>query len=444
MWIRLLKVVGEHKVGDFLDVDEATSRAYVAAGLAEDGGNGPEHHLMRTAMAEFRAEMAGIVKGTADTIRQTTQELARNRPSVIEPGEAEADRTRGVGDYLRNVVTALDGSQEPEARQAAHERLTKVYGCKRGMAEGAGSTGGYSTPVLYEQQMFKVAAEQGVLTPDAREVPLGAREVEWPALDQYQVPTAGQSAVFGGVKVYRKTESAQRTASQPALSKVKLVANDLTAYTEFSRDLLADNTAALDSAVPELVGQAIGWREDWEGLNGNGSGQFLGMYNAPCTIQVTRNTSSRIKYVDVVTILSRLLPMSMNSPKLRWIAHPYTIPELLQIQDPAGRYIFLQYQTPGEGTINPSPKWYMLGIPVKFTEKAPTLGNAGDLSLADADKYLVGRRSGLEIGLSEHFKFDTDQVAIRAKLRNDGQPWLKKAITLADGTNTASGFVVLN
>ena len=59
--------------------------------------------------------------------------------------------------------------------------------------------------------------------------------------------------------------------------------------------------------MTELGGGAIGWREEWEALNGTGSGQLLGIYNAPSSLLVARTTGGTIKAADVFTMRSRLL-----------------------------------------------------------------------------------------------------------------------------------------
>lgn len=461
MWIELIKDVGEHKAGKFIEVDETIGRSYIGAGLAKDGGDGPDVVIFQRAIDTFRTEMRGMVESTAAAINAATEGI-RTRPAdvagvqfnSIEAGESSVDRRRGPGHYLRNVVNSLAyGDQE------AHAELTKPweeggYGVQlrgtRAMVEGQGSAGGYTTPVLYESAMFRVAAQQEIIIPEATVVPLGAREVQWPALNQYSAPSSGQSAFFGGMQVYRKGETKQRTEVDLSLKYVKLIAQDLTAYTEISRDYIQDSMVSVDGLVTEQMGRAIGWREDYESYNGNGIGQMLGIMNAPATLAVSRNTSSHIKYQDIFTMMTRL----WNAESPCWITHKYAISEIYQLQDGSGRFMFIPNAYAGQGGAGAEAgggitfklAGTLLGIPLFTSEWAPQLGSEGDLALIDRKKFLVGRRSGLEIGLSEHFKFDTDEIAIRAKIRNDGQPWLKAPMYLADGSgsNQVSSFVVLN
>ncbi len=461
-WMKLLRAVADRAIGTVCEDAENIVDSYVAAGLAELV-DAPPPELDEQTRAEVRTVGREMAVQFARELRAGAQAGAR-RPNVggdgasllefdgdIAAGESEEEKihARTVGNWFRSSMIALSSTADSELRSRHHNRLVEKwskggYGVRRGLNEGTGGSGGYTTPVMYETQIFQIAAETGVIVPGAAMKPLGARSVEWPALNQYAAPTSGQSAFFGGVTVARKGESAQRSASQPGFNKVALSAIDLTAYTEMSRDLLDDSTAVLDAYVPDLLGKAIGWREDWECINGTGAGQFLGIVNAACTINLSRNTSSHIKYQDVFGLYVRLY--SAGKKNAVWVVHPYTVSELLQIVDGSGRFIMIPWQPAGNDTplgAAQATGFRMLGLPVLESEKAPVLGSTGDLMLCDRSAYFLGRRNGLEIGYSEHFKFDTDQIAIRAKLRNDGQPGFKKAITLADGTNTVSGFAML-
>jgi HK97 family phage major capsid protein len=454
IWIKLTKRVDTHEPGTFLEVEDSLGRAYITAGMAEDGGTGPDQAInaqFRAALESLRAESTALVNGVANQLREVTANLPRPKVGAgvefrhLGPGEQQADRTRSDHDMIRQIVLAAD-HQNPEDARAANERLTRVYGCQRVQTEGTGSAGGYLTSTVFESSVFEVAAEEGLIAPYATEVPLAAADVEWPALDQYQTPAKGQSAFFAGVAIYRRGETVQRTGSQAAWRKVKMQANDLTAYTEISRNLVMDANVAVPGYTTRLIGQAVGWREDWECFWGSGAGQLLGFLSSGnnALLTVNRANANQLGYTDLAKMKARLLPMSRK--RARWYLHPFIEEQLLELQDPAGRYIFIpNWPASNEGPAQQAPGARLLGLPVEFSEKCAPLGTQGDVSLVDPRCYLMGRRSGLEIGLSEHFKFDTDEIAIRAKLRNDGKPWLLDKITLADGTgaNKVSGFISL-
>ena len=122
------------------------------------------------------------------------------------------------------------------------------------------------------------------------------------ALNQYTAPTAGQSAWFGGVQVFRKGEAKQRTETDMGLKKISMVAQDLTALTEFSRDLVFDapRHRFVRHQVHRRQGGWVGG--NFESFQGNGAGQFLGVVNSPAMLLVDRNTNSEILYEDVFTM----------------------------------------------------------------------------------------------------------------------------------------------
>jgi HK97 family phage major capsid protein len=61
----------------------------------------------------------------------------------------------------------------------------------------------------------------------------------------------------------------------------------------------------------------------------------------------------------------------------------------------------------------------------------------------DPGLYIIGDRMALEVAASEHVNFLKNQMTWRIVERVDGQPWVEKAITLADGSSTVSPFVTV-
>ena len=89
-----------------------------------------------------------------------------------------------------------------------------------------------------------------------------------------------------------------------------------------------------------------------------------------------------------------------------------------------------------------APPVSILGRPVYFTEKVPTLGTTGDIIFADLNYYLIGDRQIMQAMSSEHYQFQNDKTAFRVIERLDGRPWLQSAITPhSNSSNTLSPFV---
>ena len=103
-------------------------------------------------------------------------------------------------------------------------------------------------------------------------------------------------------------------------------------------------------------------------------------------------------------------------------------PQLLTMQDPAGRYL---YFAPGTfGNVQGPP--VMLGKPVMPLMNCATLGSPGDIILFDPLSYVIGYKTvGVQKAMSIHLYFATDQVAYRWTVRVDGRPIRDTTLTAA-------------
>src|SRR5947209_4994988 len=162
------------------------------------------------------------------------------------------------------------------------------------------------------------------------------------------------------------------------------------------------------------------------------------MLTCSALIAVTRASAGKISYADVASILSRLLPSSLQ--RAIWVVHPYGLSDLIQLRDSSGRVVWVN----ALGGATEKVPGYLFGRPVFVSEKVPAYGTAGDLSLLDPGLYVIGDRMSLEVAASEHVNFLKNQMTWRIVERVDGRPWIEKAITLADASSTVSPFVTIN
>jgi HK97 family phage major capsid protein len=443
MWIKLLKDAGAYKAGEIVEADEVIAKAYIEAGAAE-ASQDAAGALNATLGAEIGKQMAAVTDELRKGLEAIARDLKETTKSIVraDPGESEADKTKSFRDQLACITKF-----QKRGDQESFDRLVKVYKATpvgrdgeviRAHEGAAGSTGGFLVGEEYGGELLKLDPESDVFAAGVRTVPMGSPVKKYPALRQTSNPASGASAAHGGIRTYRKSEKAARTASDSSFDEVELQATDLIAYTEATRDLLADAPGA-EADFMSLIRGALGWRRDYDFIRGPGKGEPLGYFNCPALISVTRESSGGISYYDVLTMLSKIMPAYWMQCEFH--ANPTTLPQLAAMKDDAGNAVWINGQQGAAGQLPPT----LLGRPVKFTEKVPPLGTAGDLDLVVPALYLEGLRSGIEIGVSEDFLFSTDMVAYRAKIRNDGQPWIKGTYKMADGSNTAvSGFVQLN
>jgi HK97 family phage major capsid protein len=495
--IQFKQDVGTYKLGDYSEVPDPVAEQFVEMKVAEYA---PEDPITRAVVMQ-QAQTANVLKALFE--KQLEEEKAERKKYELATRDfarpkhhfaigapdptSEKDKLRNLPQncWFRSLVYSICHDIDADTKKNALSFLTTPYeeggwGC-RAMAEGTGSLGGYTTPVLYDTQVWETAAEQEVIIPRAEVKPLGSRQVEYPALNQFLVPQPGQSAFFGGMQVYRKGENVLRQEADVFWKKIIMLAQDLTAYTPISRDLIQDASIPMDAYVVRLMGQAIGWREDWESINGTGEGMFQGFLNSPALLTVTRHTNANKigqtnSNIDIADILNMKVAMLVGARDPVWLVHPYTVANLAKMTDGTGKLMFVPYSSASDaiaavgtsgnqsyaggiggaaGSISKRLAGVLMGDPVFISEKVPapaitsattttTYGPFGEISYVDCRSYWVGRRSGIEVGLSEHYLFQNDELAIRAKVRNDGKPGQLAPITLADGVSQVSGFVTLS
>jgi HK97 family phage major capsid protein len=99
------------------------------------------------------------------------------------------------------------------------------------------------------------------------------------------------------------------------------------------------------------------------------------------------------------------------------------------------------------GGVTGSPFQTIFGRPVIETEHCEEVGDVGDIVLASMSQYAtLTKGNGVESATSMHIWFDQDVMAMKFRLRIDGQPWSNSTITPRDSDSSAKtlgAFVTL-
>jgi HK97 family phage major capsid protein len=449
MFIQLKKEYFSMPPGRRVDVDEAQAKFLIEQGIAEALQDDPLSPLLAKTMEAAMGRLSeGINAAINGALRQVADAQAHSRRNLVpalfgSTPIGDRDPRHNFGDFCLCIATKN------------HKRLEEEYGSfmvdnsgvrmKAPMSEQSGSTGGYTVPPDFYQQLLAVIAENTFIRPRAWVQPMASATLQFPYLDVTTVQSAGVSPFFGGVQMYWTEEAQTRTETEPAFKMMELKAHELSGYSVSSNVLLADAAFGLEKFLFTLFGQAIAWFEEYAFIAGNGVGKPIGMAVCPAAISTGgaagatgRQNANQIVYADVATMWSKLLPASWQ--KAIWCFSPTCVPQLLQLKDGANRAIFVSID---QGATK-SPNWNLLGRPAIPTEKNPAMGTKGDLILIDPSLYVIGDRMQIEVAASEHVNFLKNQMTWRVVERVDGQPWLEKAITLQDATSQVSPFVVLN
>lgn len=396
-----------------------------------------------------------------DAIKNLIEELATKKASVedvaklkemIDNRDKELDEKMGSLDeqmekHLAKMSNAItEGFTKANYEKPADEKRFKSFDDFIGkvkardmsikdLAEGAGNTGGYLVPEEYKTEILRVNLENSVVRNNgARIIQMNSNVASFPALD---MSSNANGSIYGGATAYWGKENTSITESQPSFDNVKLEVNKLTAYVEDSNELEQDAITNMGSLLTMMYGEVLAFEEDYAFINGDGVNKPLGILTAPCLVSVSRATASQIHPSDIVNMIARFRG---SLDRAVFVVNQSALPQIYQLRDENGNYIW----HPGmSGSISSKAMGTIYGIPMKVSEKAPALGTKGDLILADWSHYLIGDRGGLRTDYSQHFKFQSDQMAYRCIKRVDGQPWLKSAITPRNGGSTLSPFVTI-
>ncbi|MFD1777020.1 phage major capsid protein [Paenibacillus rhizophilus] len=280
--------------------------------------------------------------------------------------------------------------------------------------------------------VFQISPESPIVRPMAMVLPAGSppdSKITLPALDQ------GDLGVYGGVQVTWIAEGDAKPETNAKLREITLEPHEVAA-TIVVTDKLLRNWEAATPFIRRLLTNAMIAAEDIAFLKGDGTGKPLGILNATGALAVNRSTANQIKYLDIVAMIAKLLPESM--PSACWCASQSTLPQLMTLQDPGGRYIFIQ----GDATKGiPST---LAGIPIRFTGRTNALGTKGDLTLCDLSHYLIKDGSGPFVAASEHVLFRNNKTVIKCFWNVDGKPWVVEPLTLENGVTQVSPYVILD
>lgn len=303
--------------------------------------------------------------------------------------------------------------------------------------EGVGEDGGFAVPPDFRREiMQKVMADESLLARTDQQTS-GSNQVTIPVDET----TSWQSS--GGVQAYWEGENAQFTQSKPALDNVTVRLNKVTALVPVTSELLED-APLMSSYLRRKVPEKIDFKVTNAIFDGTGAGQPKGILQSDALVSVAKESgqaADTIQFLNITKMWTRMYAPCRQ--RAVWLVNQDIESALMSMEFPstAGTFpVFLP-----AGGLSQSPFSTLMGRPVIPTQAAKTLGDKGDIVLADLTQYLsVLKVGGLRQDVSMHLWFDYDTTAFRFILRMGGQAWWKAAISPLNGTNTLSCFVTLD
>lgn len=450
-----IKMLADAKVGDIelksgsiVKVDSATAKQLIDMNQAEDyteqksqeDFNAKVDKAVADKMAAAKKDVAVQVK--VDKAADSTTKIEVKSPELDPCGGYIAQRDKytekhihhAAGLFLKDVAQASDGNGRiPEKLKAWQDSVDKAAG--DGMRVGDDSEGGFLVFPQFSTMLLDSKLEDTIVRPRATVIPIsGTNKLNLPVWDDVD---HSSSLLFGGIQAVWKGEEKELDASKPRLAEIALEPHKLTTLGYVTDEMLRFSAVSMGAAMVPLFQAAINWKEDDAYINGTGAGQPLGILNAAAKVEVAKETgqaADSIVYENVLNMFARL--KIMNNSSVVWIANRTIIPQLAAMNLTIGTGGAPVY-TPANAVAG--QPWQMLfGYPILFTEKVPTLGDAGDLVLTDLSQYLIGDdTAGPDVQESIHVKFVYAQTAFRILKYSDGQSWMRKPFTPKNGDTLA-------
>lgn len=307
--------------------------------------------------------------------------------------------------------------------------------------EGVGADGGFAVPPDFRTAiMEKVAGETSLYSRTDQQV-TSSNAMTFPVDETTPWQTSG------GVQAAWMDEGAQLSQSKPQLRQETVRANKIGVLVPVTEELLED-AGALDSYLRRKAPAKIDFSITDALVNGDGVGKPLGILNSPALVSVAKETDSpaqaadTVLYPNIVKMWNRLY--AECRPNAVWLVNQDVEPQLYLMQFDRTSTVPIPVYLPAGGA-SASPFASLMGRPVVPTQACQTLGDKGDIVLADLSQYLtVTKGGGIRTDVSMHLWFDYDMLAFRFIMRVGGQPWWKSAISPKNGTTTYSCFVTLD
>lgn len=335
---------------------------------------------------------------------------------------------------LEEFVGAVMVAGSRVRQGAVDQRL--VFGAQAPSTSGSeqtGSDGGYLVPMSFAAEIFRISLDEGSLLPLTSELPVTGNSISFPV---------DETTPWGntGVRMLWSHELEAATQSKLSVGGRTLKLRKMIGLVPLTDELMSDSTAAAAFASSQL-GQALAWKINSAIVNGTGGKEPLGYRKHSSLLlsqtKETSQTADTITALNVSKMFGRLPATSMRSPSLRWLINPDALNQVM--------YLTIEGQpvwTPPQGGSDAAPAGYLLGRPIVVTDLCETLGDAGDIQLADFRQYVTISK-GPEYAESMHLFFDYGLQALRLTFRMDGQPWLSAPISPANGSMTRGPFVQL-
>ena len=355
--------------------------------------------------------------------------------AIITPGR------RDPNSFFPSIGEQMMAIRDAGIGRKVDPRLYEVRAAT-GLSEAVGADGGFMLQPSFAAMIMEDAFQTGKLAPLCRRMTIGgnSNSMKIPAVDE----TSRATTRHGGTLAYWVDEADEKTKSKPKVRRLELNLNKLVVLIYATDELLQD-ASAMESFIRMSAGHEIGFQMDDAIINGSGVGRPLGILNAGCLVSQAieaGQAADTVLYENVIKMWSRLFASSQTSAV--WLINSNVFPQLATMSlsvGTGGGPVWLP-----AGGVSGSPYSTLMGRPVMPIEQCASIGDLGDIFLADfANGYILAEKGGIQADMSIHVRFVYDESVFRFLIRLDGQPVRSTVLTPYKGgaSWTQSHFVAL-
>jgi len=337
---------------------------------------------------------------------------------------------KSFGDQLTAVAKSGDGYTDP--------RLMEMK--QTGMSEGVPADGGFLVQEDFSAELLKLTFAQGEILSRVKRFPISANSNSLRA-NYLNDGDRSDGERWGGVFAYWKGEGMTKLPTHPTVGQLLLELKKLIGLCYATDELLQD-AVALEAIINYAFQMEFTYRLEDAVINGTGTGQPLGILNAPALVTVAEEAgqpADTLVSENIVNMWSRMWAPSRKDAV--WFINQDCEPQLHSMYVAVGATGVPVYLP--AGGLNDSPYGKLYGRPVIPVEYCQTVGTLGDIIFADLSQYWMIDKGGMESAQSIHVKFVEDETCFRFVFRADGQPAWPGTLTPANSAVTLSPFVAL-
>lgn len=371
----------------------------------------------------------------SNRLSQSQQSPVKPNPQGGLQSREEKDNFGSPGEFFLAVMRAASPQPyvDPRLRVSMRNAAT-------GLQEGVPSDGGFLVQPEFSTELLRRAYETGQVASRCRRIPIGANAngLKINGIDETSRATGSR---WGGIRAYWIGEADLKTNTKPKFRQIELSLKKLIGLCYATDELLQDATA-LGGIIEAAFAEEFGFMLDDACVNGTGAGQPLGIMNAPCLVTVNKEAgqvADTVSYENITKMWSRMYARSRTNAV--WFINQDVEPQLFQMGLAVGAGGSPVYLPPGGASA--APYGTLFGRPVIPIEQCQTVGDLGDILLADFGEYILIDKGAMQSASSIHVRFVYDESVFRFVYRVDGQPLWNSALTPYKGSNTLSPFVVL-